>query len=414
MTRNQLTQILGLSALFLGTFFLSSTLQQAPEDLAEEIQSDNTTSYFEDKTIEWIIPFKEGGGGDTWARFNAPFFQRHIPGNPAIVVNNIPGGGSIKGANLFAERVKPDGLLILGTSGTTQMPYLLDDPRVRYDYKKYKPVMAYPTGGVAYVSPAIVSEELRQLKVTSVEEQLEKSVRIIQELIDGNIQLKYGSQGPTSLDLVTMFSFDLLNLNVQAVFGFRGRGAGRLAFERGEVKIDYQTSSAYLKNSIPLVENGEAIPLFSFGALDENGQLIRDESFANSPVGIIDGDTMKVNVPHFGEVYERLGNSLSGIEWDTWFAFMSAGFGGMKLLLTPKETPDEIIAEFHAGISAMKEDPEYQRNKFKALGTYKQVIGKPADKIFDLATNVGQAEKRYMKNWLKEKYDLNLMTTEKK
>ncbi len=274
--------------------------------------------------------------------------------------------------------------------------------------------MAYPTGGVAYVSPAIVSEELRQLKVTSVEEQLEKSVRIIQELIDGNIQLKYGSQGPTSLDLVTMFSFDLLNLNVQAVFGFRGRGAGRLAFERGEVKIDYQTSSAYLKNSIPLVENGEAIPLFSFGALDENGQLIRDESFANSPVGIIDGDTMKVNVPHFGEVYERLGNSLSGIEWDTWFAFMSAGFGGMKLLLTPKETPDEIIAEFHAGISAMKEDPEYQRNKFKALGTYKQVIGKPADKIFDLATNVGQAEKRYMKNWLKEKYDLNLMTTEKK
>ena len=414
MKQNQLKQILLLSLLFLGIYFLFPSRQNASDQLAQTANATNTPNYFEGKTIEWIIPFKEGGGGDTWARFNAPFFQRYIPGHPTIVVNNIPGGGSIKGANLFADRVKPDGLMILGTSGTTQMPYLLDDPRVRYDYKKYKPIMAYPTGGVAYVSPDIVSPSLRELKVNSVEEQLEKSVRIIQELIDNKIELKYGSQGPTSLDLVTMFSFDLLDLDVKAVFGFRGRGAGRLAFERGEVKIDYQTSSAYLKNSIPLVENGEAIPLFSFGALDENGQLIRDESFANSAVGVIQGDTMKVNVPHFGEIYQRLGNPLSGIEWDTWFAFMSAGFGGMKLLLTPKETPDEIVAEFHRAIRAMKQDKEYQKNKFRALGTYQQVIEKPADKIFDLATNVGEAEKIFMKNWLKEKYDLNLLANQKK
>ena len=299
MENRHLKQILLLTALFLGVFFLINTFLQEEVKPIEEVDESNGNHYFQNKTIEWIIPFKEGGGGDTWARFNAPYFQKHIPGNPAIVVNNIPGGGSIKGANLFAERVKPDGMMILGTSGTTQMPYLLDDPRVRYDYKKYKPIMAYPTGGVVYVSPDIVSEELRNLKVNSVEEQLKKSVRIIRELNDNEVQLKYGSQGPTSLDVVTMFSFDLLDLDVQAVFGFRGRGAGRLAFERGEVKIDYQTSSAYLKNSIPLVESGEAIPLFSFGALDENGALIRDESFANSPVGIFVGDTVRVNVPSF-------------------------------------------------------------------------------------------------------------------
>ena len=408
MNQQHIKQITILSLLFLGGFIVFSFVNQQDIDPTEALNNNDSSSYFEGKTIEWIIPFKEGGGGDTWARFNAPFFQKYIPGNPAIVVNNIPGGGSIKGANLFADRVKPDGLMILGTSGTTQMPYLLGDPRVRYDYQKYKPIMAYPTGGVAYVSPSIISEELRNLKVTTVEEQIDKSVRIIQELLDNKVALKYGSQGPTSLDLVTMFSFDLLGLDVQAVFGFRGRGAGRLAFERGEVKIDYQTSSAYLKNSIPLVESGEAIPLFSFGALDNEGNLIRDESFANSPVGVFDGQVVKVNVPHFGEVYQRLGHSLEGIEWDTWFAFMSAGFGGMKLLLTPKETPNEIINEFHRGISQMKEDPEYKKNKFRALGEYKQVIGAPADKIFDLATNVGEAEKKHMKNWLRDKYDLNL------
>ena len=181
MKNDNLKQIIILSVLFLGVFFLFSFLQKEESDSISEITNPNSKHYFQDKTIEWIIPFKEGGGGDTWARFNAPFFQKHIPGNPAIVVNNIPGGGSIKGANLFAERVKPNGLMILGTSGTTQMPYLLDDPRVRYDYSKYKPIMAYPTGGVAYVSPDIISEELRNLKVNSVEEQIEKSVRIIQE-----------------------------------------------------------------------------------------------------------------------------------------------------------------------------------------------------------------------------------------
>ncbi len=404
----KLKQILTLSTLFLLPAIAISFFQT--DTTAEEIANISTSSknYFEGKTIEWIIPFKEGGGGDTWARFNAPFFQKYIPGNPAIVVNNIPGGGSIKGANLFAERVKPDGLMILGTSGTTQMPYLLDDPRVRYDYSKYKPIMAYPTGGVAYISPSIISKELANLKVNSVEEQTAKSVAIIKELIANKVSLKYGSQGPTSLDLVTMYSFDLLKLEVQAVFGFRGRGAGRLAFERGEVKIDYQTSSAYLKNSVPLVENGEAIPLFSFGALDDNGNLIRDISFQNSPVGVFDGDTVRVNVPHFGEIYAALGYQQTGIEWNTWFAFMSAGFGGMKLLLTPKETPDEIVAAFHKGISAMKQDEGYQKNKFKALGDYDQVIGKPADKIFDLATNVRKEEKAFMKNWLIDKYDLNL------
>ena len=292
MSKPKIKQILTLSVLFLGMFFLFTSLQKK-----EVLQKDKDgkvlanqvgENYFKGKTIEWVIPFKEGGGADTWARFNAPFFQKHIPGNPSIVINNIPGGGSIKGANLFEDRVQPDGLMILGTSGTTQMPFLLEDPRVQYDYHKYKPIMAYPNGGVVYVSPEIVSEELRNLKVTSPAEQLAKSVRIIQELATQQLPLKYGSQGPTSLDLVTMYSFDLLKLNVQAVFGFRGRGAGRLAFERGEVKIDYQTSSAYLKNSVPLVERGEAIPLFSFGALDENGNLIQDASFRDSPVGVFD------------------------------------------------------------------------------------------------------------------------------
>ncbi|RMG21227.1 MAG: tricarboxylate transporter [Bacteroidetes bacterium] len=377
MNARPIKQIVLLSAFFLTAYLLATSLQQQPEEFASAAGASAIPSaYFEGKTIEWVVPFKEGGGADTWARFNANFFMKYLEGHPVVVVKNIPGGGSIKGANLFAQRAKPDGLMILGTSGTTQMPYLLQDPRVRYDYQQFKPIMAYPNGGVVYCSPALgirSAAELPKLK---------------------NVPLKYASQGPTSLDLVPMFSFDLLGLDVQAVFGFRGRGAGRLAFERGEVLIDYQTSSAYLKNVVPLIEAGEAIPLFSFGALDESGQLIRDPSFPE--------------LPHFGEVYEQMGHSRSGIAWRSWFAFMSAGFGGMKLLLVPKETPDEIVALYEQAIVAMKSDSLYQATKVKALGLYPQATGAQAQKIFELATRVGEEEKAYMKNWLRKKYGLNI------
>jgi len=186
MGRNQFIQITVLNIVFLTLYFAYSVLTTTNglelNPQTNEPSNAISNEYFNNKTIRWVIPFKEGGGGDTWARFNAPYFTEHIAGNPVILVTNIPGGGSIKGANYFAENVDADGLMLLGTSGTTQMPYLLDDPRVKYDYNKYKPVMAYPTGGVVYCSPTLGINDGSEID------------KIL------NRPLKYASQGPTSLD----------------------------------------------------------------------------------------------------------------------------------------------------------------------------------------------------------------------
>ena len=42
---------------------------------------------FSNQTIEWIVPFREGGGADIWARFNAPYLAKHLPGNPEVVIS---------------------------------------------------------------------------------------------------------------------------------------------------------------------------------------------------------------------------------------------------------------------------------------------------------------------------------------
>ena len=173
------------------------------------------------KTVEFVIPFAESGGSAAWANFFAPLLREHLPGNPTTVVRYRPGAGSTAGANWFQEQTTNDGTLIFGSSGSTQFPYLLGDPRVRYEYRDWQPVLASGTGGVVYLPPDLGAR------------------------FDGDFDdlqdefFIYGSQGATTLDLVPLLSFKMLGLDVEPVFGVEGRGDGRLMFERGEANIDY-------------------------------------------------------------------------------------------------------------------------------------------------------------------------------
>ena len=102
-----------------------------------------------------MIPFSETGGSAKWANFYAPLLSEALPGNPTVVVKFMPGADSTKGANWFQGQKYEDsqGTLIFGSSGSTQFPYLLGDPRVRYEYKNWHVVLASGTGGVAYLPP---------------------------------------------------------------------------------------------------------------------------------------------------------------------------------------------------------------------------------------------------------------------
>ena len=105
------------------------------------------------KTVEFVIPFSESGGSAKWANFYAPLMSEALPGNPTVVVKYMPGAGSTKGANWFQSQDYSDseGTLVFGSSGSTQFPYLLGDPRVKYEYADWNIVLASGTGGVAFL-----------------------------------------------------------------------------------------------------------------------------------------------------------------------------------------------------------------------------------------------------------------------
>ena len=332
---------------------------------------------FAGQEIEWIVPFKAGGGSDTSARFYAPFLQKHLPGNPVIKIKNIPGGASTKAANIFANKVRSDGLSMLGTSASTQFAYLLGDPRVRYNYEKWSILMASQTGGVVYISPQLGIKDSSELAKIA------------------DRKLYYGSQGTTSVDLVPLLAFDFLGLNVRPIFGISGRAIGRLAFERGDATIDFQTSAAYLKSVQPLVDQGRAIPLFSLGVLSASGELVRDPNFPD--------------LPHVMEVYKDVtGKEPTGIAWESWMAFVVAGFAVQDILVVPAQTEPSILKAFHEAIEKMKLDPVYQREKSRTTGDYEVVSGAASRRLYKLATEVDVAHKNWLAAWLKKKYNVNL------
>ena len=190
-------------------------------------------------------------------------------------------------------------------------------------------------------------------------------------------------------------AFELLGLDVKAVFGYKGRGPGRVAFEQGEVNIDYQTTPAYIKNVRPLIQQGKAIPLMSWGALDASGNIVRD------PV--------EPDMPSMPEAYEILfGKKPSGAAFNAWKAFFIAGFGMQKAMWLPEKTSKDIVATYRDAAAKVIADPEFQEVVKKSLGGYPQLAGKDAVVGFDQVLSVPKKDRDWLINWIETKYDVKV------
>lgn len=330
---------------------------------------------FAGRTIEFVIPFAEAGGSDVWARFMAPYIGKYLPGQPNVIVRNVPGGGSITGTNQFAQRARPDGLSFIGTSGSTQFPFLLGDPRVRYDFAKLIPILVSPTGGAVYLPKSLginSPAELGRLR---------------------NRELVYGSQGATSLDLVPMLAFLLLGLNVRYVFGMRGRGEARLGLMRGEITIDYQTSSAFLTQVMPMARAGDVVPMFSWGVLDAQGNVQRDPTFPD--------------LPHFVEVFEMVnGQKPSGVEFDAYMAFFGSGFAAQKPAMLQEGTPPAIVAAYRKACIDAVADADLQAKKGDILGDYVQAVGDDIPALYRVATTIAPSAREWVRNYLTTRHNV--------
>ena len=112
-------------------------------------------SFYKGKNIRIIVGASAGGGYDTYSRAIARHMGIHIPGNPSIVVDNMPGAGFLISANYMYKVAKPDGLTIghfIG--GLFLQQFLGSRPGIEFDSRKFEfigvPAQAY--GGALFDS----------------------------------------------------------------------------------------------------------------------------------------------------------------------------------------------------------------------------------------------------------------------
>src|SRR4029077_14107473 len=98
--------------------------------------ADAQSKFFEGKTVRIVVGFSAGGGYDTYSRAIARHFSRHIPGKPTVIVENMPGAGSMIAANYLYKIAKPDGLTIGNFAGGLVLAQVLGQPGIEFDARK--------------------------------------------------------------------------------------------------------------------------------------------------------------------------------------------------------------------------------------------------------------------------------------
>jgi len=330
------------------------------------------SGYFAGKSIDVIVPFGTGGATFVSAKFLEPYFEKHLPGNPQINVIDRPGGGSILGANWFEQNAKSDGTTILFTTSSTANPFVLGQKGVEYRLADYRVAYSHPFSGVAYVAPST--------GVTSA-----------QDIRNSKTPLLYGGIAAAASDLPGLLSFEVLDLDVRSVLGFNGRGPVRLAFEQGELNIDYQFTPVYLTQVKPMVDAGKAVPLWTGGAMKGGVLSARD------PIA--------PELPSVYEVYEQLnGKAPSGIEWDAFQGIASVTYAyGLTGYMHP-DTPQEVLDIFAKAVDAINNDPEFQAESKRVTNGARLNAGPDTEAVVKAALKPSDAVKTYLRDLLSTKY----------
>ena len=122
--------LIRLASTTLAALLLMVTLI-APADLSAQ------ANYFQGKTIRVVVGSSSGGGYDLWARLMAQHIGKHIPGNPTVVVQNMPGAGGVVAANYVYGIAKPDGLTLGAFNPALYFDQLVGRPEVKFDWSKF-------------------------------------------------------------------------------------------------------------------------------------------------------------------------------------------------------------------------------------------------------------------------------------
>jgi tripartite-type tricarboxylate transporter receptor subunit TctC len=194
--------------------------------------ADTAAEFFKGKQVNLIVGYGTGGGYDVYGRLFARHFARHIPGNPSVVVQNMPGAGSLRAVNYLANNAPKDGTAVAIFARDMPLIGIIGhNPNVRFDPRK----LTWLGSSSSYANDAYFLFVRKDAPVTSIADARRP----------GGPPLVLGgtAEGATGNDVATV-TRDALGLNIKLIAGYPDSNGLFLAVDRKELDGRYVGLSA--------------------------------------------------------------------------------------------------------------------------------------------------------------------------
>jgi tripartite-type tricarboxylate transporter receptor subunit TctC len=268
--------------------------------------------FYRGRTIQIMVGFGAGGGYDLWARTLARHLGKHIPGNPAIVTQNVPGAGSLTALSRLYTTAPRDGTVIAAVARGAVLGPLVGAVGARFDPQK-----------LSWVGTPTVDTNLCIAKSTA-------RVKTAADLRQN--ELIVGDTGPGSGTYLYPHGLrELAGLQFKAISGFPSTADIFLAMERGEVEGVCEAEDSIVARRPDWITAGKVSLILQGGA---------------------EPDPELKNVPYVLDL-ARNGEERQEI------AFLYAGEGVGRPYVAPPDLPAGRLAALRTGFDAMMRDPDF-------------------------------------------------------
>jgi tripartite-type tricarboxylate transporter receptor subunit TctC len=275
-------------------------------------------NFYAGKTVRIIVGFSPGGGYDQYARLLGRHIGKHIPGNPNVVVQNMPGSASLKSVQYLDAGAPTD-----GTAITTFNPGLITQSVTSPDKT--------PVKFLDYAWIGSISEDFRACYTWNAT----TGVKSWPDFLKKD-NLQFGNTGVgTSAYIDNRILSELLGAKINQVQGYPGSADKRLAIERGELHGDCGSWS-----SIPedWVKDNKITVLLRFS---------------------------RTRPPSMPETVAYARDLLTDAKKKETFSLLTAGALIGRPFIAPKAVPADRLATLRAAFEATMKDPEFRADAEK-------------------------------------------------
>ena len=242
---------------------------------ASPATADSVADFYKGKTVDLIIGLPAGGGYDAYGRLIARHIGDHIPGNPTVVPQNMPGAGGLRAASFIYNSAPKDGSAFGLVASSTLMEPLFDPKKALFKSSEF-----------SWLGSASQDESYCALGKAS-------HVESFDQWLKSGKQLTFGASGPAAITYQhPMVMKNVLGAPLRVISGYGGTNDITLAVERGEVDgICGMFASSIESQFKPLLNSGVmklfiqmgphkdntfgAIPsVFDFATTDEQKKIL--------------------------------------------------------------------------------------------------------------------------------------------